>query len=81
MNNLAYTFMTPDDNHYLIRSKLYAGLCSASMHAPGFFDDDTLKILFVRFCWHCGTTQILSVGHIILQSTRRLDGGKNLTYT
>ena len=80
-NTLECKLKTPGKQQYMIRSKLYAGLCSRSMHVRGFFDDEKLKIKFAGFCWYCGTTKTLSVDHIIPQSKGGLHGGENLIYS
>ena len=71
----------PSRLQYMIRSKLYAGLRNGSMQVRGFFDDEKLKIKFSGFCWYCGTTETLSVDHIIPQSKGGLHGGENLIYS
>lgn len=59
--------------HFMVRSRLYAGLNKQTMGIGPLADDDKLKMILPQACCYCGTTEHLSVDHLI--PTRR--GGAN----
>ncbi len=68
----------PSKVHFMIRSKLFSGLCKGTMQVRGFFDDEKLKITLPQACWYCGSSQKLSADHVIPQSKGGSHGGENL---
>lgn len=69
----------PGKVHFMIRSKLYAGLCKAAMQVRGFFDDEKLKITLPQACRYCGSPQKLSADHLIPQSQAGSHGNRIAT--
>lgn len=71
----------PGRTHFMIRSRLYAGLRKGSMRVRGYFDDEKLKLKFPDACWYCGSMEQLSVDHVIPQCRRGTDAGENLIWS
>lgn len=70
-----------DKMPFMIRAKLYFGLCNGTMQVRGFFDDEKLKLNLPNVCWYCGGTDKLSVDHIIPQIKGGSHGGENLIHS
>ncbi len=68
----------PGPRHYMIRTRLYSGLRKGTMNVRGFFDDERLKATLPQVCWYCGSTDRLSMDHIIPRSRGGGDSGENL---
>ncbi len=66
--------------HYIIRSKLYAGLTTGSMRIGSLKDDERLKMLLPQACCYCGSTQELSLDHLIPAKKGGLDIADNLVW-
>jgi len=83
--NLAMMFVAvhdevekPETIHYMIRAKLFGGVRKGTMKVRGFFADEKLKLKIPPACWYCGSTEHLSVDHVIPQSRNGSHGGENL---
>ena len=70
----------PGKTHFMIRSRLYKRLCDGSWHVGKFFDDEKVRLNFPIVCWYCGSSERLSLDHIIPQSKQGSDGGENLIH-
>jgi len=68
----------PARMHYSIRARLYKGLSNGTMSVRDYFDDEKLKLSLPHCCAYCGSTEQLSVDHIIPQERAGSHGGENL---
>jgi hypothetical protein len=59
---------------FMIRSRLYKGLNGKTMNIGPLADDERLKMLLPQSCCYCGSSEQLSVDHLI--PTKR--GGPNV---
>jgi len=66
--------------NFMIRAKLYKGLCDGTMNVRTLFDDEKIKILSGQKCSYCGTTKDLSLDHIFPKKFGGKDVGDNLIY-
>ena len=71
----------PQKVYFMIRSRLYKGLCEGTMKVQGYFDDERLKLTLPQACWYCGSRDRLSADHLIPQSKNGVHGGENLVYS
>lgn len=85
--NLAMMLAAVDDDvarptrtHFMIRSRLYRGLCTGEMQIGSYFNDERLKLTLPKACWYCGSREQLSVDHIVPQKRDGAHGGENLIY-
>ncbi len=83
--NLAMMFVAVKDGvekpgtvHYMIRARLFSRVRKGTMKVRGFFPDEKLKLKIPPACWYCGSTEHLSVDHVIPQSRNGSHGGENL---
>ena len=67
--------------HFMVRSRLYAGLRNGTMNVRGYFADERLKLTLPQACWYCGRRDRLSADHLIPQSRSGKHGGENLIYS
>jgi hypothetical protein len=66
--------------HFIIRSRLYAGLKKGTMSIGPLADDEKLKLILPQACCYCGSKQNLSVDHLIPQSKGGRDSGDNMVW-
>ena len=66
--------------NYMIRAKLYKGLCDGTMNVRTLFDDEKIKLLSGQKCSYCGSTNNLALDHIFPQKFGGQDAGDNLVY-
>ena len=66
--------------HYMIRAKLFKGLRDGSMDLGSLGDDERLKMILPQACCYCGSTDGLSVDHLIPRSRGGPDTGENLVW-
>jgi len=66
--------------NYMIRAKLYKGLCTGSMNVRTLFDDEKIKLLSGQKCNYCGSQNNLALDHIFPQKFGGSDAGDNLIY-
>lgn len=59
--------------HHMIRAKLFRGLKSGTMTMRSLYDDERIKMTAPQACYYCGSTDRLSVDHLI----PRIRGGAN----
>lgn len=64
--------------HYMIRAKLYKGLNNSSMATRSLFDDEKEKMKNDICCCFCGSTENLSIDHLIPRKKGGIDEGDNL---
>jgi len=64
---------------YMIRAKLYKGLCTGSMKISTFYDDEKYK-LNTKQCCYCGRTDNLTLDHLIPKFSEGQDTGDNFLY-
>lgn len=85
--NLAMAHTAVDRNqekyvtfNYMIRAKLYKGLCDGTMNVRTLFDDEKVKLLSGQKCSYCGSSSNLALDHIFPQKFGGKDAGDNLIY-
>lgn len=66
--------------HFMIRSRLYKGLRAGTMKLGSLVDDERLKMVLPQVCCYCGSSERLSVDHLIAKSKCGADLGKNLVW-
>ena len=71
----------PGKTHFMIRSRLYRGLCLGTMQIGSFFEDERLKLILPKACCYCGSRKRLSADHVIPQKREGGHGGENLIYS
>lgn len=64
---------------YMIRAKLYKGFCCGTHHIASIYDDEKLK-LKDKLCCYCGTTEGLSLDHLIPRYAGGSDSADNIVY-
>lgn len=66
--------------HYMVRSRLYAGLKTNSMNIGPLADDERLKMVLPQACCYCGSREFLSVDHLIPTKRGGTNTGDNLVW-
>jgi hypothetical protein len=66
--------------HFIIRSRLYAGLTKGTMSIGPLADDERLKMLIPQACCYCGSRESLSVDHLIPTKRGGANCGDNLVW-
>lgn len=66
--------------HFMIRSRLYAGLNKKTMSIGPLADDERLKMVLPQSCCYCGSTDHLSVDHLIPTKRGGANAGDNLVW-
>jgi len=69
-----------DQIHYIIRARLYAGLCKGTMRIGPLADDERLKLIIPQACSYCGSRHNLAVDHLIPRKLGGADRGDNLVW-
>lgn len=64
---------------YMVRAKLYKGLCSGTMKIATLYDDEKEK-LDNNKCCYCGAYGKLSLEHLIPRKSGGADSGDNIIY-
>ncbi|NMA75118.1 MAG: HNH endonuclease [Bacteroidales bacterium] len=64
---------------YMVRAKLYKGLCSGAMSISTLYDDEKYKLNNVNCCY-CGCTEELTLDHLIPRASGGQDTGDNIVY-
>ncbi len=64
--------------NYMIRAKLYKGLCTGKMKMRTLFDDEKIKIAVGHHCMYCGSDDNISIDHIFPQKKGGQDDAGNL---
>ncbi len=66
--------------NFMIRAKLFKGLCDGTMNVRSLFDDEKIKLLSGKKCSYCGSAKDLALDHIFPQKFGGKDVGDNLIY-
>ena len=66
--------------HHIIRHKLFYGLKKGTMSMRSLYDDERIKMTAPQACYYCGSTQRLSVDHLIPRIAGGTDEGDNLIW-
>lgn len=69
-----------DRRHFMIRSRLFAGLCKGTMKIGPIADDERLKLTLPQACAYCGSRERLSVDHLIPRKKGGADAGENMVW-
>ena len=64
---------------YMIRAKLYKGLCTGTMAIRSLYDDEKIK-LKTNVCCYCGKQEALSLDHLVPRKKGGDDSGDNIVY-
>ncbi|WP_071131228.1 HNH endonuclease [Enterococcus timonensis] len=64
---------------YMIRAKLYKGLCTGNMNIASLYDDEKYKLNNISCCY-CGGSNELTLDHIIPKFSGGKDTGDNIMY-
>ncbi|MBQ4411349.1 MAG: HNH endonuclease [Candidatus Methanomethylophilus sp.] len=67
-----------DRTSFMIRSRLFKGLCTGKMSMRSLFDDERHKMLSGARCAYCGSTENLSVDHLLPRAAGGSDNADNL---
>ena len=59
--------------HHMIRSRLYKGLTTNTMKIRTLYDDEKVKFTYPQACCYCGTTETISIDHLL----PRIKGGED----
>ncbi len=66
--------------HYMIRSRLLAGLESGAMTMGPLAEDEKLKLVLPQSCCYCGGKASLSVDHLLPRARGGSDEGENMVW-
>jgi len=66
--------------HFIIRSRLLKGLREKTMNLGDIADDEKLKLYLPQACSYCGTTQNLSIDHLIPTKKGGANKGENFVW-
>lgn len=69
-----------DRIHYIIRSRLYKGLCEGTMLIGSLADDERLKLIIPQACSYCGSREHLAVDHLVPRKLGGDDLGDNMIW-
>lgn len=85
--NIAMSHAALDDgalrfkpHHYMVRSRLYAGLRNGTMKIGSLADDERLKLKLPQACAYCGIDEKLTVDHLIPRKKGGPDVGENMVW-
>lgn len=67
-------------SHFMIRSRLYAGLKNGTMQIGPIADDERLKMILPQSCCYCGCQESLSADHLIPRKKGGPNKGDNLVW-
>jgi 5-methylcytosine-specific restriction endonuclease McrA len=66
--------------HHIIRTKLFHGLKNGTMAMRSLYDDERIKMTMPQACYYCGSTNGLSVDHLIPRISGGADDADNLIW-
>jgi hypothetical protein len=69
-----------DRVHFMIRARLFAGLCSGRMTLGSLAEDERMKMNYPQACCYCGTNEQLSIDHLIPTKRGGADSADNLVW-
>ena len=66
--------------HYMIRARLFKGLTNGTMNIGSILDDEKLKMELPKACCYCGSTENLTMDHLIPKAKGGKDTGDNVVW-
>ena len=66
--------------HFIIRSRLYAGLRKGTMQLCPLAADERLKMILPQACCYCGSKEFLAADHLISRKRGGAHAGDNLVW-
>ncbi|WP_164102542.1 HNH endonuclease [Candidatus Laterigemmans baculatus] len=66
--------------HHIIRSRLFRGLQSGAMAMGALYDDERLKLTVPQACCYCGSSERISLDHLIPRMRGGSDVADNLVW-
>lgn len=85
-SNMAMAHAALNKNHlkyetldYMIRAKLYKGLCTKTMNISTLYDDEKYKLNSTSCCY-CNCTNNITLDHLVPKNSGGKDTGDNLIY-
>jgi hypothetical protein len=66
--------------HYAIRTRLFKGLSGGSMTVGSFGDDERIKMVLPQACCYCGSSDDLSLDHVVPRKVGGEDTGDNIVW-
>lgn len=66
---------------FMIRARLYKGLCTGKMNMGALAEDERLKLVLPQACCYCGSREKLSVDHLIAKHRSGPDEGDNMVWS
>lgn len=66
--------------HFMIRAKLYKGLCTGSVSPRSLYSDEREKLLAQGKCSYCGSVDHPTLDHLIARSKGGSDQPENLVF-
>lgn len=72
--------LTYQRKHYMIRARLLAGLRKGTMRLGSFMEDERLKLLLPQACCYCGSSERLSIDHLVPLHRGGLDLPENMVW-
>lgn len=66
--------------HHMIRARLYKGLTTSTLKMRTLYDDEKVKFTYPQSCCYCGTTETLSIDHLISRIKGGDDHSNNLVW-
>lgn len=67
-------------HHFMVRSRLYAGLRNGTLNIGALADDERLKLKLPQACAYCGSDERLTVDHLIPKKKGGPDVGDNMVW-
>lgn len=71
---------TYNKTHFIIRSRLYAGLRNGTMGIASITEDERLKMILPQACCYCGISDHLTADHLIPRKRGGSHSGDNLVW-
>jgi len=66
---------------YMVRARLYKGLCAGTMNLGSLVDEERVKLNLDRVCAYCGCDGPLSVDHLLPRKRGGLDVADNIVWS
>jgi len=64
--------------HHVIRNKIYYGIRSGNLHFRSLYDDERVKLKYNGACCYCGSSDPLSLDHLLSRRLGGTDAPENL---
>ena len=65
---------------YMIRAKLFKGLCDGTMNVGSLIEEDRLKMSLPKACAYCGETERLTLDHLMPKTLGGPETGDNIVW-